>query len=216
VNAKHDLTSLRFGRWLVVRETQERKGSNVAWLCRCDCGVERPVRATALVLGGSKSCGCEKAKPNLRHGHSRRGGFTPTYRTWLSMIARCTNPRISGWAKYGARGISVCERWRAFDNFLEDMGERPEGTSIDRIDTLGNYEPGNCRWATPKEQAANRRSPRRFERVRGPRLSAVDAVKIREMHSSGVKQNKIAEEFSVSKAMICRIVNGQSWGGARV
>lgn len=82
---------------------------------------------------------------------------TPTYRTWASIIQRCTNTNSTGWHKYGARGIKVCDRWRIYLNFLEDMGERPQGKSIDRINNEGNYEPSNCRWATPYEQTHNRR-----------------------------------------------------------
>jgi hypothetical protein len=114
-----------------------------------------------LRSGDVRSCGCLQreiiARRNRTHGHSVRGAETPTYRSWKAMHTRCTNPNPSTWAHYGGRGIEICERWRSFESFLEDMGERPEGTSIDRIDVDGNYEPGNCRWATPTEQRANRR-----------------------------------------------------------
>ena len=100
----------------------------------------------------------------VKHGHASPGLRTPTYMVWGSMIQRCTNPNNSGWPDYGARGISVCERWLTFENFLADMGERPDGLSIDRVDNNGNYEPGNCRWATASQQQRNRRRPVYYDR----------------------------------------------------
>lgn len=95
------------------------------------------------------------------HGHARRRAKgragTSTYYIWAAMIQRCTNPKNRDYKNYGARGITVCDRWRDFTNFLADMGEKPDGLSIDRIDNDGNYEPGNCRWATPAQQASNKR-----------------------------------------------------------
>ncbi len=97
-----------------------------------------------------------RAKRAPHHGHTWKSGYTPTYGSWQAMIQRCTNPNHDGWERYGGRGITVCGRWRDFRNFLADMGKRPKGATIDRIDNDGNYEPGNCRWTTPKVQSANK------------------------------------------------------------
>jgi len=163
-----DLTGQAFGRWTVIGRA-EKKGGKTAWLCRCECGTERVVIDNGLKRGKSKSCGClrnEMAKElgktlgnNTRvHGHAPKRQKSVEYRTWVNMKTRCYNPRATGYEFWGGRGITVCDRWRdSFENFLEDMGLRPEGTSLDRIDVNGNYEPENCRWADPTTQRKNQR-----------------------------------------------------------
>jgi len=153
---KNNLMGQKFNRLTVLRVIdQSDKKRHIIWECSCDCGEIVFVAGTYLRTGQVNSCGCLH-KDNIYKTHGKTN--TPAYISWASMITRCTNPNRDGYRHYGGRGISVCERWRKFENFLFDMGERPSGTSIDRIDVNGNYEPGNCRWATQSVQVANRRN----------------------------------------------------------
>jgi hypothetical protein len=157
----------RFGKLTVVRDAGMHDGRRLV-LCRCACGSEKIFKLNHLKTGNTKSCGCykkewssENGKKNRTHGETL-GRRTAEYKTWHSMIQRCEYPKHVDFKNYGAKGISVCPRWReSFEVFLEDMGRKPSPLhTIERKDVRGNYEPSNCRWATQKEQQRNRSSNR--------------------------------------------------------
>jgi hypothetical protein len=154
-----DLTGQRFGTLVVLGREGRGKNGAARWRTRCDCGTETVSQASNLRSGGAQSCGCARATGlrarNTTHGMSDQR----PYKVWANMIARCTDPKHTRWPYYGARGIGVCDEWRtSFEAFWRDMGPSYHpGLSIDRIDNDGDYEPGNCRWATAKEQRANQR-----------------------------------------------------------
>lgn len=161
----------RFGRWKVLgdgpahiqRSGAPRRTARVI----CECGEVCAVMVSTLVDGQSKSCGClhkdiqrkRIAEYGTKHGKTRSGAW----KSWAAMRRRCDNPKNKDFKHYGGRGIKVCERWRDFENFYADMGDRPEGMTIERDRVNEDYEPGNCRWATQREQCLNRRNTRRIE-----------------------------------------------------
>lgn len=166
---KDNLLGCRFGRLVVLAPgipVREGKAGQLRkrWLCRCDCGAEKLIRESGLKSGNTKSCGCLKRDPlysgRFKHGQSQgKGENTREYRSWQHAKTRCFNQKDSKYADYGGRGITMCDRWAdSFEAFFADMGVCPTGFTLDRKDTNGHYEPGNCRWASAETQAQNRRN----------------------------------------------------------
>lgn len=200
--ARLDINNQRFGR-LVALQPNRRDQSGWWWLCICDCGKQTVVRGVVLRRGDTRSCGCAMYETKTKHGHHRRHNGrhnpSPTYKSWAGMLTRCRNSKQRGYHNYGGRGITVCKRWLTFTNFLADMGERPLGTSLDRIDNDGNYEPNNCRWATTKEQSINKR---------GKKLHPKEVIAIR---NDKRRQHIIAAKYQISIATVSVIKARKRW-----
>lgn len=216
-----------FGRLVVLRRagsvTNRNGKKKAAWECLCSpehggCGATKIVDSASLVRD-TRSCGClalDVARARLTtHGHNPKSGSSPTYKSWSSMLKRCTDPNAGSFRYYGGRGIEVCARWRTFENFLADMGERPRGTSIDRIDNNGNYEPGNCRWATARQQARNSRKAHEIE-CGGERLCLTEWQERTGVHAATIR-SRLKRGMSVESALAplgqAKPGEGKRWKG---
>lgn len=218
-----DLVGFRFGRLTVKGLAGSRLRADGArvkrWECICDCGTATIVETGALRSGNTRSCGClqreQSASRNSTHGMSRGSKAHPLYETWKGIKKRCLDPRVSNFRDYGGRGIQVCDRWlngdgvlTGFECFLADMGERPEGLSIDRINNDGNYEPGNCRWATKREQMTNRR-PAKLRRNIIPRG---EIAAVRTAYASGAATClDLAKKYGVGSPSMSAILTGKTY-----
>lgn len=207
-----DLTGSIFGRWTVIEfygYTPDRSQKSV-WMCRCECGTSRPVVATHLASGRSKSCGClhkEKMAKFCKENAINRNQFhdlsrTKEYAAWNQMNQRCHNPKNPTYRRYGAIGVRVCVRWRHdFMAFLKDMGPcQTTGHSIDRIDAFGNYEPSNCRWATDEQQRMNQRRTRRFM-YEGEMRTIQDIANRAGLKYATLRKRLVEQEWPLEKAL---------------
>jgi hypothetical protein len=149
-----DRTGQKFGKLIVIEQAGRNNLKKVLWKCKCDCGNFVNVVSGSLITGNTESCGC--VIPNFKHG----GWNKSSYNTWRAMIRRCTNPKDKDYKRYGAKGITVCPEWMDYATFAKDMGEPVGKETLDRINPAGNYEPSNCRWASPTVQARNIKLPK--------------------------------------------------------
>lgn len=148
-----------YGRLTVLEYSHTNKHYDKYWKTKCNCGNIKTVLATSLVSGNVRSCGCLRKEISSRNTGVIKHGLTykRMYKSWHNMIDRCTNKKHPKFKYWGGRGIKVCDRWFKIENFFDDMGERPKGLTLERINNDGNYEPNNCKWATYKEQNNNKR-----------------------------------------------------------
>lgn len=210
---KIDITGQRFGRLVAVEYSHKDKRGKSMWKCECDCGNKTVKNLILLRKGATKSCGCllkECGKKlaakfsglNKTHGDSS----SQEYVAWQNMKKRCFNSSSCDYYLYGARGITVCDRWLDYDNFLSDVGRKPAPNyQLDRIDNLGNYEPGNCRWVTPSENLQNSRLAK---------LTVDEVELIRCLHTYGYSYAQLSRLFNLHDSTIHNAVNGVTWKNA--
>jgi len=198
-----DMTGQRFGSLVALYFTREFGNAPLFWVCQCDCGATTTVSGKHLRTGNTKSCGCLRKGVGIRqyrHGHATNGHMSPTYRSWRSMKDRCQKPEHASYEHYGAKGIRVCEEWDCdFEAFLRDMGSRPEGMTLDRIDNSKGYSRDNCRWATKREQTLNR-SITTMVVIDGSRVPLADAAAQAGLNTDTVRR-RIESGIPVERAL---------------
>lgn len=192
-----DISNQRFGRLVAIAPTGEMRRGVSLWRCRCDCGETKIAAVNSLRGGLVRSCGCliREVAAERQRTHGMHG--TRTYKTWDCMIQRCSNPSSTSYPRYGGIGTTVCDRWRKFESFLADMGERPSGMSLDRIDSNKGYEPGNCRWSDTLTQARNRRKRT---------TTYQEAEQVRSLHADGWTPSQICKHLGLTRGSVNGII----------
>ncbi len=208
MSARINLTGKKFGRLTVLKFSHVSRHNKACWDCICGCGNLTNVISISLINGNTKSCGCYAIQKTIesvtKHGHSRVGNQTKTYRAWARMNERCSNIKSKDYKDYGGRGIFVCEDWKNdFIKFLYDMGECPDLCSIERINVNGNYEKTNCKWATAIEQANNKRNSKRLE-YNGINITVSEWARKIGMHR-GSLQNRIDKNWPIEMILTTKL-----------
>jgi len=197
-----NVTGMRFGKLTVIGRSEKTSSSGALWVCICDCGGKTVTTSLKLRNGHTSSCGCLRINASqslIIHGQANK---SPTYRSWKEMRQRCLNPKSDKWKWYGGRGIKICDQWSSYMIFLADMGERPLGMTIDRIDNNGNYEPTNCMWATQLDQTRKQEKNVLTEEI---------ASQLRVDREYGMTYQALSEKYGISKATAHRCVAGKTW-----
>lgn len=195
-----DLTGRKFGRLTVIVPNTKKTGYIYSSLCVCECGNKKNIRNALLINGGTKSCGCLNKELSSIRNRKHGLALDKIYTVWVNMTQRCNNPKSTHFNHYGGRGIFVCERWLFFTNFYEDMNfEYKEELEIDRINNDDGYYKENCRWATKKQSARNRRPVK------------LNEEKVTEIRKSNLKQKELAIIYGVAASAINKVKNFKSW-----
>ncbi len=190
-----DITGRRFGRLVVIKRHGSDKYGKPTWLCQCDCGNQKVMLGSLLKSGNSTSCGCKTLEASTKHGMAG----TNTYTIWIDMVRRCTNPKIKQYKNYGGRGIKICEEWLNFETFFNDMGDRPEGMSLDRINSDGDYCKENCRWVDNMTQQSNKRNNTYVE-FNGERNTLAQWGRILDMDPKLLRSRIFRSKWPIEKA----------------
>lgn len=193
---------MRFSRLTTIKREKNTAANKTRWLCVCDCGEYKVINSQMLREGRTRSCGCMVKdmliERNTTHGYSKH----PLYGIWRQMVRRCTNPKDKAYRYYGGRGIQVFGEWMNFNSFINDMGDKPEGMTLEREDNDGDYCPDNCIWASWSKQHENRRSTK---------LSSASVFFARFHHHNGASIGDLAEFFSVHKTTMASAIRGTTW-----